>query len=102
MRIHPIIGTWKITVPDGSCYEIYRFRAHGTTLVKSADEATESEVEISDQPRPKGFYKWVDKTVTDNGKKIVRTTSRRSAMLRQTTFPFMNSATCFSFAIKKS
>ncbi len=66
---HPIIGTWKITSPGGSCYEIYWFRANGTTLVNSADEVTESEVEISDQPSPKGFYKWVDKIVRDNGKK---------------------------------
>ena len=66
---HPFIGTWKLTLPDGSCYEIYRIRANGTTLVTSADEVGESEFEISDQPSEKGFYKWVDKIVKDNGKK---------------------------------
>lgn len=66
---HPLIGTWKITLPDGSCYEVYRFRANGTTLVTSADEVAESEFEISDRPSAHGFYKWVDKIVKDNGKK---------------------------------
>jgi len=66
---HPLIGTWKITVPDGSCYEIYRFRANGTSFVTSAEEVGESEFVISDQPSPNGFYKWVDKIVNDNGKR---------------------------------
>ena len=66
---HPILGTWKVTFPDGSCFEVYRFRASGTTLVTSADEVSESEFEISDQPSAGGFYKWDDKIVKDNGKK---------------------------------
>ncbi len=66
---HPFIGTWKITLPDNSCFEIYRIRANGTTFVTSAEDVGESEFTISDQPSPKGFYKWVDKIVKDNGKK---------------------------------
>ena len=66
---HPIIGTWKITLPDNSCYEIYRIRANGTTLVTSAEDVGETEFTISDQPSPKGFYKWVDRIMKDNGKK---------------------------------
>lgn len=66
---HPIIGTWKITLPDNSCHEIYRVRANGTSVVTSADEVAESTFDISDQPSPKGFYKWVDKITKDNGQK---------------------------------
>ena len=66
---HPLIGAWKITIPALSCYEIYRIRRDGTTLVNSAEEVAESEFELSDQPSPKGFYKWVDKITRDNGKK---------------------------------
>ena len=35
---HPILGIWKLTLPDGSCSEVYRFRGYGTTLVTSAKE----------------------------------------------------------------
>jgi hypothetical protein len=68
---HPIVGTWKITLPlpDGSCDEIYRMRADGTTFVTSAEEVSESEYEISDAPSEKGFYKLVDTITKDNGKK---------------------------------
>ena len=66
---HPFIGTWRLTMPDNSCFEIYRIRADGTSLVTSGDEVGESEFEISDQPSAKGFYKWVDTVVKDNGKK---------------------------------
>lgn len=66
---HPVVGTWKLTLPDHSCHEIYRVRANGTSVVTSADEVSESTFDISDQPSPKGFYKWVDKITKDNGQK---------------------------------
>lgn len=66
---HPILGIWKLTLPDGSCSEIYRFRGDGTTLVTSAEEISESEFTIPAQASPKGFYKLEDKLVKDNGKK---------------------------------
>ena len=66
---HPLVGTWKITLPDGTCTETYIVRRDGTTLVTSAEEVAESEFELSDEPSEKGFYKWVDKIVKDNGKK---------------------------------
>jgi hypothetical protein len=66
---HPLIGEWRLTLPDGECEEIYRFRRNGTVLVTSADEVEESEARISDQPNAKGFYKWIDKVTKDNGKK---------------------------------
>lgn len=65
---HPLIGTWRISLPDGSCYETYRIRADGTTLVTSAQEVAESTFDIADQPDKLGFYKEVDTVVRDNGK----------------------------------
>lgn len=66
---HPIIGTWEIELPDGSCHEIYHIRRDGTMIVTSAEEIAESEFTISDRPSVKGFYKWVDRITKDNGKK---------------------------------
>ncbi|MDO8439368.1 MAG: hypothetical protein Q7S67_03925 [Telluria sp.] len=66
---HPILGIWKLTLPDGSCSEIYRFRGDGTTLVTSAEEVSESQFSIPAKPSAKGFYKLEDRVVKDNGKK---------------------------------
>lgn len=65
---HPILGIWRLELPDGSCAETYRFRADGTTLVTSAEEVSESEFEILDAPSAKGFYRLVDRVVKGNGK----------------------------------
>ncbi|MBZ2208217.1 hypothetical protein [Massilia soli] len=65
---HPILGIWKLTLPDGSCSETYRFRSDGTTLVTSAAEVSESEFTIPAEPSAKGFYRMVDTIVKDNGK----------------------------------
>lgn len=66
---HPIIGTWRITLPDGSCSETYRIRPDGTTLVFSKEEVAESTFTISDQPDKDGFYKQTDTITKDNGKR---------------------------------
>lgn len=66
---HPIIGTWRFTLPDGSCAETYRFRADGTSLVTSGEEVAETEYRIATRPSGNGFYEWVDTIVKDNGKK---------------------------------
>jgi hypothetical protein len=66
---HPILGIWRLTLPDGSCSEVYRFRGDGTTLVTSADEISQSEFTIPAKPSAKGFYKLEDRLVKDNGKK---------------------------------
>ena len=66
---HPLIGTWRFTVPDGSCAETYRFRADGTSHVTSGEEVAETEFRVSAKPSRKGFYEWVDTIVKDNGKK---------------------------------
>jgi hypothetical protein len=65
---HPILGIWKLTLPDGSCSETYRFRGDGTSLVTSADEVSESEFSIPAEPSAKGFYRMDDKVTKDNGK----------------------------------
>jgi hypothetical protein len=66
---HPILGIWKLTLPDGSCSEIYRFRGDGTSLVTSYQEVSESEFSIPAEPSAKGFYRLDDKVTKDNGKK---------------------------------
>jgi hypothetical protein len=66
---HPLIGAWQITNRDRTCAEIYRIDRGGTTLVTSADEVAESHFTMSDQPSAKGYFKWVDTLVKDNGKK---------------------------------
>ncbi len=65
---HPLIGTWVITAPNG-CAETYVVRADGTATITSADEVAESQLTISAEPSPRGFFKWTEKTVKDNGKK---------------------------------
>ena len=65
---HPLIGTWRITSPNG-CSETYVVRPDGTASINSGEEVAESEVTISDQPSALGFFKLVEKTVKDNGKK---------------------------------
>lgn len=65
---HPILGIWRLTLPGEQCYEVYRFRADGTTLVTSAEEVSESEYNIPAEPSAKGFYKLTDTIVKDNGK----------------------------------
>ena len=66
---HPILGIWKLSLPELNCSETYRFRGDGTTLVTSAEEVSESEFRIHDKPSEKGFYKLEDRIVKDNGKK---------------------------------
>lgn len=66
---HPILGIWKLSLPDLGCSETYRFRADGTTLVTSAEEVSESEYRIPAKPSAKGFYRLEDRIVKDNGKK---------------------------------
>ena len=66
---HPILGIWKLTLPDGSCSETYRFRGDGTTLVTSAQEISESQFNIPAEPSARGFYKLEDRVIKDNGKR---------------------------------
>ena len=66
---HPFLGAWQLTRRDDDCAEIYRVDRSGHTLITSADEVAQSAFSMSDQPSAKGYYKWVDTLVKDNGKK---------------------------------
>jgi len=68
-RDHPILGSWRMTTADGSCSETYRFRSDGTVFVTSGEEVAEIEYEISSTASAKGFYRWAQRLVKDNGKK---------------------------------
>src|SRR6476469_3658172 len=65
---HPLLGIWVLSIPQLGCAETYHFRGDGTTLVKSAQEVSESEFTVADEPSGKGFYKLEDRIVKDNGK----------------------------------
>jgi hypothetical protein len=64
---HPLIGTWRIDVPNTACHELYQVRADGTTAVTSGKQVVASEFSLSAKPSARGFYKWVDKVTQDNG-----------------------------------
>jgi len=66
---HPFLGAWQVTRSDNDCAEVYRVDRRGHTLITSADEVAESTFTMSDQPSPRGYYKWVDTLTKDNGKK---------------------------------
>jgi hypothetical protein len=68
-RNHPLLGIWKLDLPDFGCSETYHFRGDGTSLVTSAQEVSESEFQVQDKPSAKGFYRLQDNIVKDNGKK---------------------------------
>ncbi|MBW8898986.1 MAG: hypothetical protein JF619_12940 [Massilia sp.] len=65
---HPLLGIWILAIPQLDCSETYHFRGDGTTLVKSADEVSESEFTVAEQPSAKGFYRIEDRITKDNGK----------------------------------
>jgi len=65
---HPILGIWRLAVPDTGCLETYRFRGDGTTLVTSAAEVSESAYHIPNEPTAQGFYRLEDRITSDNGK----------------------------------
>jgi hypothetical protein len=65
---HPIVGVWRLSLDGGMCFETYRFRDDGTSLVTSAHEVSESAFAIGATPSARGFYKLEDRIVKDNGK----------------------------------
>ena len=66
---HPLLGAWQYTKRADGCAETYRFDRGGTSLVTSADEVASTHFTLSDQPSARGYYKWVDTLVKDNGRK---------------------------------
>jgi hypothetical protein len=65
---HPLVGTWRIELPDLKCFEEYELRPDGTKLSMSGQERNESEFMVSLVPSSQGFYKWADKITKNNGK----------------------------------
>jgi hypothetical protein len=65
---HPLVGTWRIELPEFKCFEEYELRSNGTKLSMSGEERNESEFAISLAPSATGFYKWTDKITKNNGK----------------------------------
>ena len=64
---HPLVGVWRIELPELKCFEEYEVRSDGTKLSQSGKERNESEFVISLVPSEKGFYKWTDKITKNNG-----------------------------------
>ncbi len=84
---HPLLGIWMLSIPQLGCAETYHFRGDGTTLVRSAAEISESEFTVAEQPSAKGFYKYDDRVVKDNGKRdcageVMRPGSRTTNYIR--------------------
>ena len=92
---HPILGIWKLTLPDGSCSEIYRFRGDGTTLVTSAEEISQSVFNIPAQPSVKGFYKLEDRLVRTTGKKTAWARLPKQGLPPSISFTSTRPARCF-------
>jgi hypothetical protein len=65
---HPLIGHWRVELPQFNCFEEYEVRADGTRIYVSGQEQGESEFIISAVPSPSGFYKWTDRVSRNNAK----------------------------------
>lgn len=63
-----MVGTWRIDLQGGKCFEEYEVKADGVKLSRSGEERNESEHSISVVPSPNGFYKWTDRITKNNGK----------------------------------
>jgi len=66
---HPFVGTWKLAIAQLNCTETYVFLRDGTSHTTSSEEISESHFEIAQQPSARGFYRWTDTIVHNNGKK---------------------------------
>jgi len=64
---HPLIGVWRLDIPGSPCRESYDIRPDGTMNVTSGSQAASTVFEMSPEPSPKGFYRWTDRIVKDNG-----------------------------------
>lgn len=64
---HPLFGAWKITDKRGTCIETYDFRSNGIAYITSGREVAEVAYNIATAPSAKGFYRWSQKIIRDNG-----------------------------------
>lgn len=63
---HPLVGLWRINLPEQNCSEIYDIRADGSTQILSGGQVVQTRYNISLRPDAQGFYKWVDTVVQVN------------------------------------
>ena len=65
---HPLIGKWKLEIPNSACDGFFEVRANGTTRATSAEQVIESDVDLTPKPSENGYYKIAEKVTTENGK----------------------------------
>lgn len=65
---HPLVGRWRVDLPGTNCFEMYQIGADGSTKVSSGRQEAEAVLDLALTQSPKGFYKWVEKVVKENGK----------------------------------
>lgn len=63
---HPLVGLWRINLPEQNCSEIYDIRTDGTTQILSGGQVVQTRYDISLRPDAQGFYKWVDTVIQVN------------------------------------
>ena len=66
---HPIVGTWNWQLFGGKCLETLQYRADGVMLSTSGDAVTEWRYTLGAALGAKGFYKVIETSVRQNGKK---------------------------------
>lgn len=71
--LHPIVGTWNWQLYGGKCAETLQYRADGVMLSTSGDAVTEWRYTLGtapgEAPGVKIFYKVMETSVRQNGKK---------------------------------
>ncbi len=67
--IHPIVGTWNWQLYGGKCLETLQYRADGVMLSTSGDAVTEWRYTLGTALSARGFYKLMETSVRQNGKK---------------------------------
>lgn len=63
---HPLVGLWRINLPEQNCSEIYDIRTDGTAQILSGGQVVQTRYDISLRPDAQGFYKWVDTVIQVN------------------------------------
>lgn len=66
---HPIVGTWNWQLYGGKCLETLQYRADGVMLSTSGDAVTEWRYTLGTALGAKSFYKVMETSVRQNGKK---------------------------------
>jgi hypothetical protein len=66
---HPLLGTWSWQLFNSRCVETYQYRPDGTLLSTSGESVNEWTYEVSPEADGKGFYKIVETSLRQNGKK---------------------------------